>query len=219
MAVKIRLKRMGKKKQPTYRVVVADSRSPRDGRIIERLGRYDPRQEPSLVEIDNERTQYWLSTGAQPTDRVRKLLEISGAVARAKVSRSGVYRLDDDPPPAAEKPVGQEAVESQEETKAESQEIQEIREEPAAEQSETQPEAGGEVPAKPADSPEPSPVDEAKEAEETEETEVAEEAFGAGEPAPGPVGEDPPEASAEPTEQTQDAQEVKDTQEKEEKAI
>lgn len=100
MAVKIRLKRMGKKKQPTYRVVVADSRAPRDGRIIERLGRYDPRQEPSLVEIDNERAQYWLSTGAQPTDRVRKLLEISGAVARAKVSRSGVYRLDDAPPPA-----------------------------------------------------------------------------------------------------------------------
>lgn len=227
MAVKIRLKRMGKKKQPTYRVVVADSRSPRDGRIIERLGRYDPRQEPSLVEIDNERAQYWLSTGAQPTDRVRKLLEISGAVARAKVSRSGVYRLDDDPPPAppaAEKPVGQEAVESQEETKAESQETQAIREEPAAEQSETQPEAGGEVPAEPADSPEPlepsepSPVDEAKEAEETEETEVAEEAFDAGEPAPRPVGEDPPEASAESSEQTQDAQEVKDTQEKEEKA-
>ncbi len=227
MAVKIRLKRMGKKKQPTYRVVVADSRSPRDGRIIERLGRYDPRQEPSLVEIDNERAQYWLSTGAQPTDRVRKLLEISGAVARAKVSRSGVYRLDDDPPPAAEKPVGQEAVESQEETKAESQETQENQEEPAAEQSETQPEAGGEVPAETADSPEPlkpsdpSPVDEAKEAEETEETEVAEEALDAGEPVPGPVGEDTPEASAEPTEQTQDAQEsqeVKDTQEKEEKA-
>lgn len=100
MAVKMRLKRMGKKKQPTYRVVVADSRAPRDGRIIELLGRYDPRQEPSLVEIDNERAQYWLSTGAQPTDRVRKLLEISGAVARAKVSRSGVYRLEDDEPPA-----------------------------------------------------------------------------------------------------------------------
>lgn len=104
MAVKMRLKRMGKKKQPTYRVVVADSRAPRDGRIIELLGRYDPRQEPSLVEIDNERAQYWLSTGAQPTDRVRKLLEISGAVARAKVSRSGVYRLEDDEPPAPAEP-------------------------------------------------------------------------------------------------------------------
>lgn len=224
MAVKIRLKRMGKKKQPTYRVVVADSRSPRDGRIIERLGRYDPRQEPSLVEIDNERAQYWLSTGAQPTDRVRKLLEISGAVARAKVSRSGVYRLDDDPPPVAEKPVGQATEESQEETQTqESQETQEIREEPAAEQSETQPEAGGEVPAESADSPEPSPVDEAKEAEEVEETEVAEEALDDQEPAPGPVGEDPPaseatEASAEPSEQTQDAQDAQDKQEKEEQA-
>ena len=112
MAVKMRLKRMGKKKQPTYRVVVADSRAPRDGRIIELLGRYDPRQEPSLVEIDNERAQYWLSTGAQPTDRVRKLLEISGAVARAKVSRSGVYRLEDDappPPPAAPPPESPES--------------------------------------------------------------------------------------------------------------
>ncbi|MDE0136944.1 MAG: 30S ribosomal protein S16 [bacterium] len=98
MAVKIRLRRMGKKKQPTYRVVVADARSPRDGRIIESIGRYDPRREPSLVEIDNDRARYWLGTGAQPTDRVQKLLEISGAVAQPKVSRAGVYRLDDPPP-------------------------------------------------------------------------------------------------------------------------
>lgn len=98
MAVKIRLRRMGKKKQPTYRVVVADARSPRDGRIIESIGRYDPRGEPSLVEIDNDRARYWLGTGAQPTDRVQKLLEISGAVAQPKVSRAGVYRLDDPPP-------------------------------------------------------------------------------------------------------------------------
>ena len=102
MAVKIRLRRMGKKKQPTYRVVVADARSPRDGRIIESIGRYDPRRDPSLVEIDNDRARYWLGTGAQPTDRVLKLLEISGAVAQPKVSRAGVYRLDDPPqsPPA-----------------------------------------------------------------------------------------------------------------------
>ncbi|MYF84788.1 MAG: 30S ribosomal protein S16 [Acidimicrobiia bacterium] len=97
MAVKIRLRRMGKKKQPTYRVVVADARSPRDGRIIESIGRYDPRREPSLVEIDNDRARYWLGTGAQPTDRVQKLLEISGAVAQPKVYRAGVYRLDDPP--------------------------------------------------------------------------------------------------------------------------
>ena len=94
MAVKIRLKRMGKKKQPTYRVVVADSRTPRDGRIIESIGRYDPRQEPSLVEIDNERAKYWLGNGAQPTERAQKLLEISGAVPASQVSRAGVYRLE-----------------------------------------------------------------------------------------------------------------------------
>ena len=96
MAVKIRLKRMGKKKQPTYRVVVADSRSPRDGRIIESIGRYDPRQEPSLVEIDNERARYWLGNGAQPTERAQKLLEISGAVEQSKTS-GGVYRLETKP--------------------------------------------------------------------------------------------------------------------------
>jgi small subunit ribosomal protein S16 len=83
MAVKIRLTRKGKKKQPTYRVVVADSRAPRDGRYIEQIGRYDPRQEPSVVEIDTDRAQYWLGQGAQPSDAVRKLLEISGAVTTA----------------------------------------------------------------------------------------------------------------------------------------
>ena len=99
MAVRIRLKRMGKKKQPTYRVVVADARAPRDGRFIEAIGRYDPRPAPSVIEIDNERARYWLGNGAQPSDRVQKLLEISGAVRRPKVSRAGVYRLDDDPLP------------------------------------------------------------------------------------------------------------------------
>ncbi len=77
--VKIRLMRVGKKKQPSYRVVVADSRSPRDGRIIEAIGHYQPRQEPSVVNIDNERALYWLQRGAQPSDPVRKLLELSGA--------------------------------------------------------------------------------------------------------------------------------------------
>ena len=104
MAVRIRLKRMGKKKQPTYRVVVADARAPRDGRFIESIGRYDPRPSPSIVEIDNDRADYWLGNGAQPSDRVRKLLEISGAVRRPKVSRSGVYRLDDDPLPVTNQP-------------------------------------------------------------------------------------------------------------------
>ena len=79
MAVKLRLMRTGKKKQPSYRVVAADSRSPRDGRFIELIGRYDPRQEPSVVEIDNDKAVSWLEKGAQPTDPVRKLLQISGA--------------------------------------------------------------------------------------------------------------------------------------------
>lgn len=104
MAVRIRLKRMGKKKQPTYRVVVADARAPRDGRFIESIGRYDPRPSPSIVEIDNDRARHWLGNGAQPSDRVRKLLEISGAVRRPKVSRAGVYRLDDDPLPVTSDP-------------------------------------------------------------------------------------------------------------------
>jgi small subunit ribosomal protein S16 len=71
--------RMGKKKQPTYRVVAADGRSPRDGRFIEIVGTYEPRLEPSGVNIDNAKALRWLRDGAQPTDRVHKLLEISGA--------------------------------------------------------------------------------------------------------------------------------------------
>ena len=81
MAVKLRLMRMGKKKQPTYRVVAADSRKARNGRFIEIVGTYNPRQEPSLIEIDNERALHWLRHGAQPSERVQKLLVISGAWA------------------------------------------------------------------------------------------------------------------------------------------
>lgn len=77
--VKIRLMRVGKRKQPSYRVVVADSRSPRDGRIIEAIGHYQPRQDPSVVTIDEDRALYWLQRGAQPSDQVRQLLRITGA--------------------------------------------------------------------------------------------------------------------------------------------
>ena len=79
MAVKLRLMRMGKTKQPTYRVVAADSHSPRNGRFIEIIGTYEPRIEPSLIKIDNDRALHWLKNGAQPTERVEKLLRISGA--------------------------------------------------------------------------------------------------------------------------------------------
>lgn len=79
MAVKLRLKRMGKKKQPTYRIVAADSRSPRDGRFIEAIGTYAPRADPSLIEVDNAKAIAWLVKGAKASETVRKILEISGA--------------------------------------------------------------------------------------------------------------------------------------------
>ena len=79
MAVKLRLMRMGKTKQPTYRLVAADARSPRDGRFIEIVGTYQPRHEPSTINIDNDKCVKWLQQGAQPTERVEKLLKLSGA--------------------------------------------------------------------------------------------------------------------------------------------
>lgn len=78
MAVKIRLKRFGKKKAPFYRVVVMDGRAKRDGRAIEEIGKYQPLSNPSLIEIDSERALYWLSVGAQPSDQVRRLLTLTG---------------------------------------------------------------------------------------------------------------------------------------------
>ena len=75
MAVKIRLRRIGAKKAPFYRVVVADSRFPRDGRFIEEIGTYDPMQDPSVFKIDAEKAKKWIATGAQPTDTVRKLMK------------------------------------------------------------------------------------------------------------------------------------------------
>jgi small subunit ribosomal protein S16 len=78
MAVKLRLTRVGSKKNPIYRVVAADSRSPRDGKFIEIVGRYNPQTEPSTVEIDADKVKAWLDKGAQPTEPVRKLLKIAG---------------------------------------------------------------------------------------------------------------------------------------------
>ncbi|MBV6509199.1 MAG: 30S ribosomal protein S16 [Acidimicrobiales bacterium] len=90
---------MGRKKQPTYRVVAADKRAPRDGRFIEIIGTYEPRRDPSVVEIDNERAVEWLRKGAQPSERVRKLLEISGAWDEFKGNPPGTSTPR---PPAAE---------------------------------------------------------------------------------------------------------------------
>ncbi len=78
MAVKIRLKRMGKIRQPYYRIVVADSRTKRDGRVIEEIGKYHPKEDPSYIEVDSERAQYWLGVGAQPSEPVAVLLKVTG---------------------------------------------------------------------------------------------------------------------------------------------
>ncbi|MFL6242737.1 MAG: 30S ribosomal protein S16 [Acidimicrobiia bacterium] len=107
--MKIRLMRMGKKKQPTYRVVVADSRSPRDGRNIETIGHYRPRQEPAAADIDGEKALAWLRKGAQPTEQVQKLLTVSGVWAQFESEKGGrvdtklARRRLDDPKAAAKR--------------------------------------------------------------------------------------------------------------------
>jgi len=86
--VRIRLRRMGKKKQPSYRIVVADSHMPRDGRYIEALGFYNPMTEPSTIELDGERALYWLGQGAQPSNQVRNLMKIKGVWEQFEASRT-----------------------------------------------------------------------------------------------------------------------------------
>jgi small subunit ribosomal protein S16 len=93
--VKIRLRRTGAKKQPHYRVVVTDSRSPRDGKFIENIGHYNPRTEPPTVEIDAERALYWLSVGAQPSEAVKRMLDKMGVMAQVPAVRKGTKSLDE----------------------------------------------------------------------------------------------------------------------------
>lgn len=103
MAVKIRLKRFGKIRAPYYRVVVMDGRKKRDGRAIEEIGKYHPTEEPSLIEIDSDRAQYWLSVGAQPSDQVTVLLKITGDWQKFKglPGTEGTLRTKDLSPEAA----------------------------------------------------------------------------------------------------------------------
>jgi small subunit ribosomal protein S16 len=118
VSVKIRLMRMGKKKQPTYRVVVADSRSPRDGRNIETIGHYRPRQDPPAADIDGEKALAWLRKGAQPTEQVQKLLTVSGVWAQFESEKGGrvdtklARRRLDDPKAAAKRAKKAEAAEA-----------------------------------------------------------------------------------------------------------
>ena len=90
MAVKIRLKRMGKIRAPYYRIVVADSRTKRDGRVIEEIGKYHPTEEPSFIEVDSDRAQYWLSVGAQPTEQVAAILKLTGDWGKFKGDKDAV---------------------------------------------------------------------------------------------------------------------------------
>jgi len=120
LAVKIRLMRVGKKNQPSYRVVVSDARSPRDGRFIEVLGQYAPRAEPSVITIDSDRAVHWLRVGAQPTEQVGKILEITGvwaaykeatgkdSVAKPKAKTPKPKPVVEAPAPAAAAPAAEE---------------------------------------------------------------------------------------------------------------
>ncbi|PZU40624.1 MAG: 30S ribosomal protein S16 [Microbacterium sp.] len=104
MAVKIRLKRMGKIRAPYYRIVVADSRTKRDGRVIEEIGKYHPTEEPSLIEVDSDRAQYWLGVGAQPTEQVLALLKLTGDWGQFKGDKNAVSTVKVAEPKAAFQP-------------------------------------------------------------------------------------------------------------------
>lgn len=101
LAVRIRLRRTGAKKQASYRIVVADSRSPRDGRFIENIGHYNPRTEPPTIEVDEERVRYWLSQGAQPSDAVARLLEKKGLFTGRKLRDNTPAETEDAAEPTA----------------------------------------------------------------------------------------------------------------------
>ena len=106
MAVKIRLKRFGKIRAPYYRVVVADSRTKRDGRVIEEIGKYHPTVHPSVIEIDSERAQYWLGVGAQPTEQVAALLKLTGDWGRFKGDATAENRVQVEEAKVAVQPDG-----------------------------------------------------------------------------------------------------------------
>ncbi len=125
MAVKIRLKRMGAKKRPFYRVVVADARSPRDGRFIEMVGYYDPLPDPVVVKLQDDRIRYWMATGARPSDAVRQLLERQGMLeakphrARAETAAAASEVAPAPPQPAVDAAESEEVASSKAEAEPE----------------------------------------------------------------------------------------------------
>ncbi|MGD9405122.1 MAG: 30S ribosomal protein S16 [Anaerolineae bacterium] len=175
--VKIRLRRTGAKKQPSYRVVVTDSRSPRDGKFIEIIGHYNPRTEPPTMEVDAERALYWLSVGAQPSEAVKRMLDKMGILAQVPAVRKGEKSLDEileelELAKAAEAALKVEAEEEAPEEEAPEEEAPEAEAEEEAPEDE-EAEEGSEDSAddeetEPADAEEP-PEDEAEEAETSDE--------------------------------------------------
>jgi small subunit ribosomal protein S16 len=163
--VKIRLRRTGAKKQPHYRVVVTDSRSPRDGKFIEIIGHYNPRTEPPTVEIDAERALYWLSVGAQPSEAVKRMLDKMGILAQVQAVRKGELSIE-------EILAQLELAKAEEEAAAakEAEQEEEAPEEPAEEE-EAEP---AEAEAEPEEEEEAEPTESEAEPEEEEEAEPAE---------------------------------------------
>ena len=169
--VKIRLRRTGAKKQPSYRVVVTDSRSPRDGKFIEIIGHYNPRTEPPTMEIDAERALYWLSVGAQPSEAVKRMLDKMGILAQVPAVRKGDKSLDEileelELAKAAEAAL--KAEEKAPEPEAEEEEEAEEGSEDSADIEETEPADAEEPPDEEMDEAEESDEEDA-EAEEVEE--------------------------------------------------
>lgn len=165
MAVRIRLKRIGKIHHPIYRVVVVDSRKKRDGRVIEEVGKYDPNQEPSLIELESERIQYWLGVGAQPSDAVHRFLVLSGDWAKFKGAKNVENRIrtkDEGDDVAAAIKAADDAAEKAKAKKAEA-EAKAKKEAEAAKAAEEAEKAAAETPA------EEAPAEEAKEEAPAEE--------------------------------------------------
>jgi small subunit ribosomal protein S16 len=149
VAVKIRLKRMGKIRTPFYRIVVADSRTKRDGRVIEEIGTYNPKAEPSIITVDGERAQYWLGVGAQPTEAVAALLKITGDIggkntmkfAEEKRSKEDIFQdalKDLHSEPKADAVTKKAAAKKADAPKADEPKADKAEAQPAAEEAKTQ---------------------------------------------------------------------------------
>ena len=185
MAVKIRLKRFGKKKSPFYRVVVIDGRAKRDGRAIEEIGKYNPLTEPSIIEINSERALYWLSVGAQPSDQVRKLLTLTGDW--------GTFKGEKDSKNTVQQPAGKQSPEDQ--IKATADAAEKLKADKAAEADKAKKEAEAAAKAEEANKAEeaskaekaaPAVADAAPGEDAAAAAPAADEATGPTEPEPGP---------------------------------